>query len=433
MIGQQTYDTMNEFSTSGTKTAPDSNHFNNGYATGEGYPKQHHNYFMNNFSKNGGKYQSVLTSLVAEMLNILTQGGLTYNESLSTQIFTALNNVFSNASNLASGTVALARIPATLTGKDADTLDNYHAQDFIDKLSILRMSNWESVVTSPFSGGILAMASGGGVVVAVSYSGTIARSIDGGRTWSSLISNPFGTNDITAIGFLNTSFILGTENGIIGRSTDYGLTWSIISGTPFNSSDSIQAIVTGNNVLIAVASTSGTSTKISRSLNYGVTWGSAIVNSLTGSAVDCAFGSNSFVILSVGSSKNYFAYSNDNGLTWTESGSNASSSYLHTLSYGNNMFLAIGTKTYRSLNLGVSWLDVTSPEEVIYDSCYINNYFIAVGEKGSTMYTSDGLYWSSKLRTGLSTSNILQSVISAEGNFIIGGYQQTVKSINYTL
>ena len=38
---------------------------------------------------------------------------------------------FTNSSNQSSGTIPLARIPTTLTGKDADTLDTYHASSFV--------------------------------------------------------------------------------------------------------------------------------------------------------------------------------------------------------------------------------------------------------------------------------------------------------------
>lgn len=53
---------------------------------------------------------------------------------------------YTNASNLASGTIPLARIPSTLTGKDADTIDTINGTDIVQTSRTIS-------TTSPLSGG----------------------------------------------------------------------------------------------------------------------------------------------------------------------------------------------------------------------------------------------------------------------------------------
>jgi hypothetical protein len=58
----------------------------------------------------------------------------------------------------------------------------------------------------------------------------MARSTDGGLTWGSLITNPFGTDYIEALAYGNGVFVAGTIAGKCSRSLDLGLTWGITYG-----------------------------------------------------------------------------------------------------------------------------------------------------------------------------------------------------------
>lgn len=62
-----------------------------------------------------------------------TSGNADYLDNLDSTYYT-------NATNLATGTVALARIPSTLTGKDADTVDGYHAGTSASRVLVLDAS-----------------------------------------------------------------------------------------------------------------------------------------------------------------------------------------------------------------------------------------------------------------------------------------------------
>lgn len=56
----------------------------------------------------------------------------TVNTNLNADFLDGEHGAFyRNASNMNAGTIPLAQVPATLTGKDADTLDTYHAADLI--------------------------------------------------------------------------------------------------------------------------------------------------------------------------------------------------------------------------------------------------------------------------------------------------------------
>jgi hypothetical protein len=84
---------------------------------------------------------------------------------------------------------------------------------------------------TPFgASAVRSIAYGNGVFVAVANGGKIARSLDGGVTWGSLITNPFGTSDIIGIAYGNGVFVAGTSDSKIARSLDGGATWGVRYG-----------------------------------------------------------------------------------------------------------------------------------------------------------------------------------------------------------
>ena len=107
----------------------------------------------------------------------------------------------------------------------------------------------------------------------------MARSTDGGLTWGSLITNPFGTDYIAALAYGNGVFVAGTTNGKCSRSLDLGLTWGITYGAN-NAAQilgtSIYAIATNGNGRFVVG---GYGTTYSIAYSDYVEAGAGIVNS----------------------------------------------------------------------------------------------------------------------------------------------------------
>ena len=152
-----------------------------------------------------------------------------------------------------------------------------------------------------------------------------------GRTWGSLISNPFGGSYISSIAYGNGVFVAGTTDGKIARSTDGGATWGSLISNPFGSSI-IASIAYGNGVFVA-----GTADgKIARSLDGGVTWGIKYGDSSTVTVLNTIIhaiatnGAGRFVIVGYDSSNISIAYTDyvEAGAGIVESGSNSNGSWI---------------------------------------------------------------------------------------------------------
>lgn len=122
------------------------------------------------------------------------------------------------AADVASGTLALDRIPATLTGKDADTLDTYHAVSF-GKLS--ETNNWtaDNAYSAKLSFGAAKNA-------AIYHDGTnlVVNPRDNSSTGKLLVQLPVragGTIDGTAQGESVPFLVNPTFRGLTGETTTY--------------------------------------------------------------------------------------------------------------------------------------------------------------------------------------------------------------------
>jgi hypothetical protein len=90
--------------------------------------------------------------------------------------------------------------------------------------------NWSALKTHPFPAGIWGVAYGQGIFVAVGSGGKIARSLDNGNTWGSLITNPWGVDDIYSVAYIPGLFVAASGTGKVARSLDMGLTWGVKYG-----------------------------------------------------------------------------------------------------------------------------------------------------------------------------------------------------------
>ena len=84
----------------------------------------------------------------SQTFKVFTDGTSWFEERVNTAANTSnaglLDNLdstyFTDATNIATGTISLARIPGTLTGKDADTVDGYHAGTSASRVLVLDSS-----------------------------------------------------------------------------------------------------------------------------------------------------------------------------------------------------------------------------------------------------------------------------------------------------
>src|SRR5208282_3675881 len=249
--------------------------------------------------------------------------------------------------------------------------------------------------STPFgSANIYSIAFGNGVFVAVSFSGTIARSTDNGVTWGSLITNPFGGAYIYSIAFGNGVFVACGTGGTIARSTDNGVTWGSLITNPFGSAG-IVSIAFGNGVFVAC----GTGGTIAWSTDNGVTWGSLITNPFGSASIhSIAFGNGVFV---AGGTGGTIARSTDNGVTWGSLITNPfGSDYISSIAFGNGVFVACtnGGQVARSLDLGLTW----------------------------------GVQYGSNSTITVLSTNIFTIAKNGLGRFVIGGYDSSNIPISYT-
>jgi hypothetical protein len=170
-----------------------------------------------------------------------------------------------------------------------------------------------------------------------------------------------------------------------GYSLNKGLSWNPTQlYLPFY----LTGIAYGNGVFVAVGS--GT-VNFAYSVDNGLTW-TGLASVFYGSTwYSVAFGNGVFV--AVGNP--YQAYSTDNGLTWN---------YSSTLSgnrtgvvYGNGVFVVVGTDTQAySVDNGLIWTSVVSPITGSWRSvAFGNGVFVMVGTDTQAYSTDNGLTWTS--------------------------------------
>jgi photosystem II stability/assembly factor-like uncharacterized protein len=91
------------------------------------------------------------------------------------------------------------------------------------------------------------------------------------------------------------------------------------------------------------------------------------------------------------------------------------------VTYGNNIFVAVGDNgTILTSTDGVSWTRRTSPTtQGLYSVTYGNGLFVAVGNNGTILTSTDGVNWTQRTS---GTSNDLYGVTYGNGIFVaVGG------------
>lgn len=244
---------------------------------------------------------------------------------------------------------------------------------------------WAST-SAPFSGSVVrCVCYGGGVWVAVATGGKIARSISGGATWSTLITNPFSGTDIYAVAYGNGVWLAAGASGKLARSTDGGATWGSLVLSSFGGA-SITSLAYGNGTFVAVSANGDAA----YSVNGGATWSATLSTGLDTSNVSLftrvSYGNGVFIAVGrLGS----IARSTDGGASWSRCGT-VGSSGMNGAAYGNGTWVVVSTDGYvtRSIDNGVTWSErIKNGMYALYDVysvAYAGNLWVAAGTSSVT-------------------------------------------------
>lgn len=267
----------------------------------------------------------------------------------------------------------------------------------------------------PAAGRWTGIAHGGGWFVAVGIvtegetaKSGVARSSDGGKTWSSVSQQVFVSPDAVAYG--GGKFVM-TGNGDAGYSTDSGGTWTASSSFP---NGQWANACYGNGKFVAVdsyrskamySSDGNVWTEVSIPGNHG--W------------YGVTYGNGKFVAVG----DRYVAYSAD-AISWFSLSVETPSSapFLRSVAFGGGMFVAVGSagETVHSVD-AQNWTEVATPYSLNFKGiAYGNGKFIAVGSEqysGSTavsVCSADAETWGTMT---MPTSGIWNAIAYGDGSF----------------
>ena len=277
-----------------------------------------------------------------------------------------------------------------------------------------------------------ALAYGSGKFVALSSDGYIATKTDNGN-WTTPTQNAnLVSHTWTSLAYGNNKFVAISSNGYISTSVD-GENWSI--ATPDNGLDNKNwcVIAYGYNRFIAISSIGYSSANVTGAQKGVIYVPSGLIdtyksNNKSNNPNDfiqatqnsnlatqsnwrgLAYGNNTFVAVSYGSSSgSYFSTSTD-GINWSIPFVISIIYKENAITFGNNIFVCITTdgKVMRS-NDGLGWNIITGTPLGNYDwngLTYGNGKFVAIGTFGYVSTSTDGETWtiptqSSGLMNGL--------------------------------
>ena len=213
--------------------------------------------------------------------------------------------------------------------------------------------------------------------VAVGAEGTIQTSSDG-VTWYSRTSDT--TKHLYGVTYGNGYFIVVGQDGIILKSPN-GITWTRINSENKNN---LMEVTYGNNTFVAVGlnGTILTSTNIDKWISR-----ESLTNTLL---TGVSYGDDTFVV--VGWNKTI--RTSADGITWNNISNGTSEDVqLEFVVYKNDLFSVVGSNGNMiiSLDSGESWNQITSQtSSYLYGVTYGNELWVAVGELG-TIYNSNGV------------------------------------------
>jgi hypothetical protein len=261
------------------------------------------------------------------------------------------------------------------------------------------------------------ITSGNGVAVTVGRSGTIATSSDGAN-W---IVRNYGTLSLNEITYGNGTFVAVGLSKSIMTSSD-SINWT--SGTAVSTAEHLRS---KRHISEFGANEIGEFSGIKSALGNLYP---CYPTNLHGATYGETYGNGTFVIVGhgVGSTKfypcDYFGLilTSYHLTSWVMSPRTARD--LHSVTYGNRTFVAVGEFGTILSSSGSNWYQRYSGiTESLYGVAYGDGAFVAVGNGGTILTSPDGLNWTART-SGI--TNHLNSVAYINGTFIAVGDNATI-------
>jgi hypothetical protein len=239
-------------------------------------------------------------------------------------------------------------------------------------------------------------------------------------SWSTVLN--FGSSNVNALSFGNSTFIAGFSNGQMRTSTDT-TNWSAVTSN-FGTT-SINSIAFGNGIWLAVGNTGQMRSSVNSS-----TWVTVVSNFGTTNIRKIKYSNNIWV--AVGNSGQIRR--SEDGVTWSAVSSGLGT--INALDFGNNLWVIGSTAG----NIGISTDAVTWTSSGVVSNfgsasvdavAFVNNRWIAGASSGQLRISTDALSWTTFLSdfsdniasSGYSSPGI--SEIAAAGNGIIIGTRRS--------
>lgn len=280
-------------------------------------------------------------------------------------------------------------------------------------------SEWKKVSPNPTAGSMASVAYGNGQFVAVGDRMGIVVSKDG-KQWSE-VSYPQHLNSILySVSYGNGRFV-AIGSGIVLTLEDGETEWKVES--PFGNgmiSPYIESLVYANGKFVGIGSR-----KVVTSTD-GVTWNQQASPGLDYSRSSVTYGKNMFVAVGNGSN----VMQSVDGESWNLVSLNSTYTF-NGITYGDDKYVAVGKDGLIMTSTdGTNWNSVISNtsntlNNVTYDN--VNHIYVAVGNWGTLLTSMDGTNWTVQ-ETG--TQKELKGVVSHNGLTVVVGYTGLILTSN---
>lgn len=255
-------------------------------------------------------------------------------------------------------------------------------------------------------------------VYVASAGGGVWRSNDGGTTftftsngWAALNTACVAVHptnpDIVYAGIGDTSGMLSGQTQGIMKSTDGGLTWTVVGSAEFGDSNVTRILINPASPSVLLALVSGPSGDIWRSIDSGQTW--TRTDAFNGNWQDIDRASNGRLV-AVGATAG-IATSNDFGANWVPVippllvGGSVWDVAVSKLDPGRWYLITSNHHIYRTLDLGIVWLEITLEHDLGGNEPLVN--WIGANRGLAVECGANGL--SDVVFTGLKTISASQS------------------------
>lgn len=263
------------------------------------------------------------------------------------------------------------------------------------------LDHWEVLDPSPSEEEINAVTFGDGRFLAVGTGGILSASSDG-LNWSQ--SDLGISTTLNGIAYGNGTAVVVGDSGLWAASSD-GVKWTLQETSTLRP---LVDITYGNGRFVAAAdqgefliSVNGEITVIqTSSFSRGVTFGGGSYVGVGGRSV------RGSIIIST------------QGIDWPRPQRTAA--ILNGVAYGKNSFVAVGNVgSILTSSNGIDWIEADSGTFTsLLDVTYADGIFVAVGEQGTMLSSSDGKEWH---RRYSGTTMELSRIAYGRGNFVVLG------------